>query len=46
MRLHAVRIVQNDLECATADVDIAKDITVQIEYWNLRPISSSSRRSG
>ena len=35
VRLHSVRILQ-DLESGpTADVDIAKEISIQIRYWNL-----------
>lgn len=37
VRLHAVRIVQEDLEGPAADVDISKDIDIQIQYWNLIP---------
>ena len=36
VRLHAVRIIQDGFECPTADVDISKDILIQISYWNLR----------
>ncbi|MCI0528152.1 MAG: hypothetical protein L0Y56_12005, partial [Nitrospira sp.] len=35
-RLHAVRILQDGTERPTADVDISKEIRVQITYWNLR----------
>ncbi|MBI4505451.1 MAG: ABC transporter ATP-binding protein [Chloroflexi bacterium] len=35
-RLHAVRILQEGCEGPIADVDIAKDVLVQIAYWNLR----------
>ena len=37
VRLHAVRIIQSATEGATADVDISKDISIQISYWNLVP---------
>ncbi|WP_373652324.1 ABC transporter ATP-binding protein [Schlesneria sp. DSM 10557] len=37
VRLHAVRVVQSEVEGATADVDIAHDISVKISYWNLIP---------
>ncbi len=37
VKLHAVRIVQEDLEGPAADVDISKEITIQIQYWNLIP---------
>ena len=35
VRLHSVRIIQEGLDGPTADVDISKDIAVQITYWNL-----------
>lgn len=34
IRLHAVRIVSAGR--VTADVDISKDVEIQVEYWNLR----------
>ncbi len=34
-RLHAVRIRQEGVDGATADVDIAKETIIEIEYWNL-----------
>ncbi len=34
-RLHAVRILQEGIEGPTADVDIAKEIIIQIVFWNL-----------
>jgi lipopolysaccharide transport system ATP-binding protein len=34
VRLHAVRIMQEGINGPTADVDISKDIAVQITYWN------------
>jgi lipopolysaccharide transport system ATP-binding protein len=37
VRLHAVRIVQEGAIGPTADVDIAKNIGIQISYWNLVP---------
>ena len=37
VRLHAVRIVQEGSDGPTADVDIAKEIGIQISYWNLIP---------
>jgi lipopolysaccharide transport system ATP-binding protein len=37
VRLQAVRIFQEGIEQPTADVDISKDIAVQISYWNLIP---------
>jgi lipopolysaccharide transport system ATP-binding protein len=36
VRLHAVRILQDGMGTSTADVDIAKEVLIQIEYWNLR----------
>lgn len=36
VRLHAVRIMQEGIDGPTADVDISKDIHVQLTYWNLR----------
>ena len=36
VRLHAVRILQDDIDGPTADVDISKEIIIQITYWNLR----------
>ncbi len=35
VRLHAVRILQDGQNGPTADVDISKDVFVQIAYWNL-----------
>jgi lipopolysaccharide transport system ATP-binding protein len=35
VRLRAVRIVSDNT--MTADVDIQKDILVEVEYWNLKP---------
>jgi lipopolysaccharide transport system ATP-binding protein len=35
VRLHAVRVWQDDPAQAQADVDIAKPITIEIQYWNL-----------
>ena len=35
-RLHSVRILQEGVEGPTADVDIAKEIVVEITYWILR----------
>jgi len=35
IRLHAVRIVSGEM--TTADVDIQKEIHVQVEFWNRRP---------
>ncbi len=36
VRLHAVRILQEDIEGPVADVDISKEILIQISYWNLQ----------
>jgi len=35
VRLHAVRILQPGLDGATNDVDISKEVVIQITYWNL-----------
>ncbi|WP_010586002.1 ABC transporter ATP-binding protein [Schlesneria paludicola] len=37
IRLHAVRILQEGIDGSAADVDISKEIEVQISYWNLIP---------
>lgn len=36
VRLHAVRVLQEGIDGPTADVDISKDVIVQMEYWNSR----------
>jgi lipopolysaccharide transport system ATP-binding protein len=36
-KLHAVRIFQEGTDGPTADVDMSKEIKVQISYWNLVP---------
>lgn len=36
VRLHAVRILQEGIDRPTADVDISKEVLIQIEFWNLR----------
>jgi lipopolysaccharide transport system ATP-binding protein len=36
VRLHAVRILQDSIDGPTADVDISKEVLIQITYWNLR----------
>ena len=36
VRLHAVRILQDGIDGPTADVDISKEVLIQITYWNLR----------
>lgn len=36
VRLHAVRILQHGHDGPTADVDISKEVLVQISYWNLQ----------
>ncbi len=44
VRLHPVRTLQDGIDGSTADVDISKDVLIQIEYWNLRegaPLYSS-----
>jgi lipopolysaccharide transport system ATP-binding protein len=43
-RLHSVRICQDGIDGSTGEVDISKDILVQIRYWNLlegQPLFSS-----
>ncbi|MBD3308671.1 ATP-binding cassette domain-containing protein [candidate division KSB3 bacterium] len=39
VRLYAVRILQDGLDMPTADVDISKEIAIQLLYWNLQPNS-------
>ena len=36
LKLHAVRIFQEGIDGPTGDVDISKDVIIQISYWNLR----------
>jgi len=36
VHLHAARILQDGIEGPTADVDISKEVLIQITYWNLR----------
>jgi len=36
VRLHAVRILQDGIDGPTADVDISKEVIIQIAYWNLQ----------
>jgi lipopolysaccharide transport system ATP-binding protein len=36
VRLHAVRILQDGIDGPTADVDISREVLIQISYWNLR----------
>ncbi|MBI1870556.1 MAG: ABC transporter ATP-binding protein [Chlamydiae bacterium] len=36
VRLHSVRIFQDGVEGPTADVDISKEIRIEITYWNLK----------
>jgi lipopolysaccharide transport system ATP-binding protein len=36
VRLHGVRVLQEGSDQATADVDISKDVLIQISFWNLR----------
>jgi lipopolysaccharide transport system ATP-binding protein len=35
VRLKSVRIFQDGIDGPTADVDISKDVVIQISYWNL-----------
>ncbi|GAH08377.1 unnamed protein product, partial [marine sediment metagenome] len=44
VRLHAVRIFQDGIDGPTADVDISKEVLIQIKYWCLQegaPLYSS-----
>lgn len=44
VRLHAVRILQDGTDGSTADVDISKEVLIQIDYWCLQegaPLYSS-----
>jgi lipopolysaccharide transport system ATP-binding protein len=36
VRLHAVRILQEGIAGALSDVDISKEVIIQISYWNLK----------
>jgi lipopolysaccharide transport system ATP-binding protein len=36
VRLQAVRILQDGVNGSTADVDISKEVLIEISYWNLR----------
>jgi lipopolysaccharide transport system ATP-binding protein len=36
VRMHAVRIIQDGISGPTADVDISKEVHIQIYFWNLR----------
>lgn len=36
VRLQAVRILQEGIDGPTSDVDISKEILIEINYWNLR----------
>ncbi|HEX8136011.1 MAG TPA: ABC transporter ATP-binding protein [Pyrinomonadaceae bacterium] len=36
VRLHAVRVIQEELGGPTADVDISKETLIQLIYWNLQ----------
>lgn len=36
VRLHSVQVFQDDIYGPTANVNIAKDVRVQISYWNLK----------
>jgi lipopolysaccharide transport system ATP-binding protein len=36
VRLHSVRILQEGLEGAAADVDIAREVLIEIAYWNFK----------
>ena len=37
VRLHSVSVLQTGISGPTSDVDIAGDVHVEIQYWNLRP---------
>lgn len=36
VRLQAVRVLQEGINGSTADVDISKEVAIQISYWNLK----------
>jgi lipopolysaccharide transport system ATP-binding protein len=36
IRLHSVRILQEGIDGPTADVDISKEVMVELTYWNLQ----------
>ncbi|OLE55860.1 MAG: hypothetical protein AUG51_01130 [Acidobacteria bacterium 13_1_20CM_3_53_8] len=36
IRLHSVRILQEGIDGPTADVDISKEVLVEMKYWNLQ----------
>jgi len=36
-RLHSVRVLQDGIDGPTEDVDIAKEIRIEITYWNRKP---------
>ncbi|MBI1883215.1 MAG: ABC transporter ATP-binding protein [Chlamydiae bacterium] len=36
VRLQAVRIFQEGIDASTADVDISKEVRIEISYWNLQ----------
>lgn len=36
VRLHSVRIFQESVDFSTSDVDISKDIFIEINYWNFK----------
>ena len=36
VRLHAVRIFQDGIDGPTSDVDITKEVVIQVSYWNLQ----------
>jgi len=36
VRLHSARMLQEGIEGPTADIDISKDVFVEISYWNLK----------
>ncbi len=37
VRLHAVRVLQDENTGPTADVKISEEIVIELEYWNLQP---------
>ncbi len=37
VRMHAVRVFQEGLDGPTADIDISREVSIQISYWSLVP---------
>ena len=43
VRLHSVRVVQDGVEGDHANIDIAKETTIEISYWSLQPVGPLCR---